>query len=308
LIELVVAIALLSLLAGAAAPLAVTQIRGHRIRVTQERMRQLIVGMVGDPTRGGYGYLGDLGALPAAITHLNNRDAQPLYVMDPTDGVGAGYNGPYAPRAGGAGTAFIDAWGTPFRYLGEAQLVSAGSDRQLDTADDIVFPEVPPTTTGNLIISVSGVPNDGESPCVLGEDDADVFVSSSIGGLRNETQLPGPIGAGGPFTGADLHRGLHGVRVVGQGDFAGATTRDVIEINGSATQLRVTLLQPAGSTAGCRPDGTPPDGTPPDDGNQNGNGNGNGNAGNNANENADDGSDNAADAGDNRNRNGRGNS
>ena len=253
LIELVVAIALLSILAGAAAPLAVTQIRGHRIRVTQERMKQLVIGMVGDPVRGGYGYLGDMGGLPAALEDLNTRGGAPLHALDPGDGVGTGYAGPYAPQVGGAGAAFIDAWGTPFRYLGTAQLVSAGSDRQLGTADDLTYPDVPTATTGSATVSVTGVPNDGGSPCLLGEDDADVFVSSSVGGARTETQLPGPIGTGGPFSAAGLHKGLHGIRVAGQAAFAGTQVRDVIEVLGSATRLRVTLVQPTGPAPGCGP-------------------------------------------------------
>ena len=218
---------------------------------TQQYRFQLIVGMVGDPARGSTGYLGDLGALPAVLEDLNTRGTQPLFVMDPIDGVGAGYNGPYAPQIGGAGAAFMDAWGTPYQYAGTAQIVSAGSDRQFGTADDLTFPDVPPLTTGNLTITVTGVPNNGGSPCVLGEDDADVFAAASAGGVRTEARLAGPIGTGGPFTGAGLHKGLHGIRVTGQADFAGAVTRDVAELIGGTTQLRVTLIQPTGATPGC---------------------------------------------------------
>lgn len=251
LIELVVALALLSLLAGAAAPLAVTQIRGHRIRVTQERMERVVAGMVGEPARGTHGYLGDLGALPADLDDLNTRGGQPIYAIDPNDGVGTGYNGPYAPQIGAPGAAFVDAWGTAFQYLGIAQLVSAGSDRQFGTADDLTFPDVPPVTAGNVTVSVTGVPNDGSTACVIGEDDADVFIASSAAGARVEAQLVGPIGSGGPFLRSGIHKGLHGVRVAGQGDFAGASTRDVVELVGGTSQLRLTLVQPAGPPAAC---------------------------------------------------------
>ena len=87
--------------------------------------------------------------------------------------------------------------------------------------------------------------------CLLGDDEADVFVASSASGTRAESQIAGPSGSGGPFTVAGLHRGLHGVRVAGQGDFAGATARDTVEIRGSSSTLRFTLVQPAGGTPAC---------------------------------------------------------
>lgn len=251
LLEILVALALLSLLAGAAAPFAAQQIQSHRLRTTQERMRRVITGMVGDPEAGDHGYLGDLGELPPTLDDLNTRGSKPLYAIDPNDGVGAGYNGPYVPQAGPAGVPFSDAWGTAFQYAGVAQLTSAGGDRTFGTADDLVYPDAAPVTTGNLTVSVTGVPNDGGADCLLGEDEADVFVASSSSGTRSENQIPGPTGTGGPFGGTGLHNGLHGVRVVGQGVWAGSTLRDVVEIRRGTAQLRVTLIQLSGSPAGC---------------------------------------------------------
>lgn len=252
LIEILVAMVLLSLLAGAAAPFALSQIQGQRLRLTQERMRRVIDGMLGDPARGGHGYLGDLGELPPTLADMNQRGAKPLYTVDPNDGIGAGYNGPYVPQVGAAGVPFMDAWGIAFAYTpGTAQLASAGPDGQFATADDLVYPDAPPVAAGNLSVSVTGVPNDGGVACLLGDDDADVFVASSASGTRGEGQIAGPSGSGGPFTVAGLHRGFHGVRVAGQGGFAGASARDTIEVLGSTTALRVTLVQPAGAAAAC---------------------------------------------------------
>jgi prepilin-type N-terminal cleavage/methylation domain-containing protein len=251
LLEIVVALVLLSLLAGATAPLAARQIRSQRLRTTQERMKRVVAGMVGDPLSGGHGYLGDLGELPPTLDDLNTRDTKPLYSIDPNDGVGAGYNGPYVPQAGPAGVPFSDAWGIPFQYAGAAQLTSAGADRAFGTADDLVYPDAATVTTGNLTVTVSGLPNDGGLSCLLGEDEVDVFVASSSSGTRVEVQIPGPAGAGGPFVGTGLHNGFHGVRVAGQADWAGSTLRDVVEVRRSTVQLRVTLTQPAGPPPGC---------------------------------------------------------
>jgi prepilin-type N-terminal cleavage/methylation domain-containing protein len=252
LIEIVVALVLLSLLAGAAAPLAARQIQSQRLRTTQERMRRVVAGMVGDPRVGGHGYLGDLGVLPPTLDDLNTRGVQPFYLIDANDGVGAGYNGPYVPQAGPAGVPFSDAWGFPFQYVvGVAQLSSSGGDRIFGTGDDLVYPDAATVTAGNLTVSVTGFPNDGGLECLLGEDDADVFVASSVSGTRGEAQIPGPAGTGGPFIGAGLHNGFHGVRVVGQAGWAGSAVRDVVEIRRSTAQLRVTLTQPAGPPPGC---------------------------------------------------------
>jgi prepilin-type N-terminal cleavage/methylation domain-containing protein len=252
LIEIVVALALLSLLAGAAAPFAARQIESNRLRATQERMKRVVAGMAGDPWTGDHGYLGDIGELPPTLDDLNTRGSKPVYVIDANDGVGAGYNGPYVPQAGPAGVPFSDAWGTGFQYAaGAAQLTSAGGDRIFGSGDDLVFPDAAPVTTGSLTVSVTGLPNDGGVECLLGEDDADVIVASSSSGTRSDAQLPGPVGTGGPFSGAGLHNGFHGVRVVGQGEWAGAALRDVVEIRGSTAQLRVTLIQPPGPPPGC---------------------------------------------------------
>lgn len=252
LIEILVALVLLSLLAGAAAPFAVRQIQSQRLRTTQERMKHVIAGMVGDPRVGEHGYLGDLGELPPTLDDLNTRGAKPFYVIDANDGVGAGYNGPYVPQAGPAGVPFSDAWGTAFQYAaGVAQLTSAGGDRIFGSADDLVYPDAASVTTGNLTVSVTGLPNDGGVECLLGEDEANVFVASSSSGTRAEVQIAGPSGMGGPFTVPGLHNGLHGVRVVGQVSWAGSALRDVVEIRRSTAQLRVTLIQLPGPPAGC---------------------------------------------------------
>ena len=266
LLEILVALVLLSLLAGAFAPLAIGQIRSERIRVTQERMERVIAGMLGDPSRGGHGYLGDLGELPPTLPDLNTRGRKPAYVVDANDGIGTGYNGPYVPQVGPAGVPFADAWGMAFAYTpGVAQLTSAGADRQLGTGDDLVYPDVAPVIAGNLSVSVTGVPNDGGVSCLLGEDDADVFASSSASGVRTQARLTGPSGTGGPFNVTGLHKGFHGVRVAGQGDFAGATLRDAVEIRGGNAVLRVTLVQASGGSAACGGAGATGGGSSDDD-------------------------------------------
>ena len=254
LLEILVALVLLSILAGATAPLAMQHVRTQRLRTTLDRMSRIVAGMVGDPARRGHGYVGDMGGLPANLADLNTRGVQPLFAVDPNDGIGTGYNGPYVPQTGAAGAAFVDAWGTAFAYVvGVAQISSAGPDRQFGTADDLVVPDAAPVATGNVVVTLTGIPNDGSPSCALGEDDADVFVARSNAGARVEDQVFGPVGSGGPFVGGAVHNGLHGVRVTGDGDFVGATVRDVVEVRGGSSRLRLSLIQPAGPPPACGP-------------------------------------------------------
>lgn len=252
LLEIIVAMALLSILAGAAAPYAVQQVRGARVRLTQERMRAVVQAMTGEPSASYYGYLADFGELPPSLADLNQINGKPAYAVDAVDAIGAGYNGPYV--ANPTPTSLDDAWGTPLRYVaGIAQVSSAGVDRNFGTADDLVFPDFAAATSGSLTVNITGIPNAGGVVCLLGEDDADVFVAFSQSGVRTERQLTGVLGAPGPFSDGSLHSGLHGLRVVGQADWAGATARDVVEVYRGAVQRRITLAQAVGPPAGCGP-------------------------------------------------------
>jgi prepilin-type N-terminal cleavage/methylation domain-containing protein len=308
LIEIVVVLILMSLLVGAFAPLAAGQIRGQRVRLTQDRMQQVLIGMIGDRARGGYGYLGDLGQLPTVLTELNERGVQTPYAVDPNDGIGAGYNGPYVAEGLRSDVALADAWGTPFQYTaGTPQLISPGADRTVGTGDDLVYPAQPPTTSGNLSVSVTGVPNEGGAACLLGEDDVDVFAAFSQQGTRAELQLAGPVGTGGPFTASNVHFGFHGVRLAGENDFAGAVARDVVEVRGSNTFLRVTLLQPAGGSAACAAAGGGGNNGGGNGNGNNGNGGGNGGNGNGNNGNGNNGNGNGNGGGDGSNAGGNGN-
>ena len=197
-------------------------------------------------------YVGDLGGLPPTLDSLISQGSQPTFVIHSEDGIGFGYNGPYIPQAGPASVALADAWGTEFDYRSDrAQLTSAGADRRFGTDDDLVHPAAPPITAGNLSVVVTGIPNDGGTACVIGDDEADLYVAISDSGTRREVRLRGPVGSGGPFTTASIHKGIHGLRLEGEDNFAGATSRDVVEILGGNAQLRMTLVQPAGVAPAC---------------------------------------------------------
>ncbi len=143
LIEIVVAMAILSIMAGVLVPMMYRVWESNEIAQTRERMADLKKAIAGDPNlyqqgvRSHYGFVGDVGDLPANLDDL---------VSD--SGSWVGWNGPYL---GGFDPATFkrDAWGNPIAYAehdpplvvsGEevaATLRSAGPDRTFGNADDI---------------------------------------------------------------------------------------------------------------------------------------------------------------------------
>ena len=242
LVEILVAVSLMALLAGALAPLAVRQLRAGRIETTRARMDTLLDAMVGAPGEGSAGYVGEMCGLPPTLADLNDPAGKPSYATDPSDDVGYGFNGPYAPRAAAPGAPIVDGWNTAFQYDGAtAQLTSAGPDRIFGTGDDLVRPFSALATTGDLVVTVLGLPNTVLLAEQLDPTRFDVYVATSMGGVRGELALGGV----GPFTASGLHIGLHGLRAEGAGTYAGAPfVRDVVEIKRGTTRATLVLEQP----------------------------------------------------------------
>jgi general secretion pathway protein G len=237
LVELLVVIALVAVMAGALAPLTVRQMTSVRRERALDQMRQIVRGLAGDTASGQFGYVGDMGALPASLADLNSGAGKPAYGIVASDGVGYGWGGPYAPGV----LAFTDPWSTPYSYSSaQAQVTSAGPDRTLGSADDLVHPPAPLATTGSLSVSVIGIPSGGGPPQTLNAARAEVWVASSVAGSRSEVRLSGS----GPFTGSNLHLGHHAVRVVGRASYNGAVAYDVATIHRGTTVLRLSLEQP----------------------------------------------------------------
>ena len=245
LIEIIVAIALLSLLAGAMAPVALQQVTARRIASTRATLDALVEGMVGAPGSDAFGYVGDMGSLPPTLEDLNSAVGKPPYAFG-APGVGFGYAGPYAPRVrAGTSNFFVDAWDVRLQYNGTAQVRSAGPDRNFGNADDLVAPPAPAATTGNLVVRVLGAPNTGDPAQTLAASEADVFVSRANAGNFQEIPLVEPVGGPGPWTLAGLHIGHHGLRAVGTGAYGGAgTVRDFVTVRGGTATVTLTLEQP----------------------------------------------------------------
>ncbi|MGH0029908.1 MAG: type II secretion system protein [Myxococcota bacterium] len=245
LIEIMVVIAMLSLLAGALAPAAIQQLEQQRRAKTRATLEQLATALVGRPGSDDFGYLGDMGGLPPTLEDLNSAAGKPAYAFG-APGIGYGYAGPYAPTLRpGTANVFVDAWDLPFQFAGAAQVRSAGPDRTFGNADDLVEPAAAPPTTAALVVRVLGLPSGGGPVETLAAPDANVFVSRSNAGSYQEVAMVEPAGGPGPWTSTGLHLGHHGLRVVGTGSWASAgTLRDVATLHRGTTVLSVTLVQP----------------------------------------------------------------
>lgn len=243
LLEVIVAIAIVSLMAGALAPLAVQQLDSARRAATLRHLEGVARGLIGEPEIGSFGYIGDMGGLPPTLPDLNDPTGKPAYLVDANDGIGYGYAGPYAPNAAPAGAAFLDAWGTPYQYApGAAQVTSAGVDRVFGTADDLRRPLEAPPTTGSVLVTVLGLPNTGPPTPTLPPAEFRAWIASSVAGARSEPEV---FPSGNPFAVTNLHAGLHGVRVRGDGGaFDAVESRRVVSIRRGQVAVTIVLEQP----------------------------------------------------------------
>jgi general secretion pathway protein G len=144
LIEIIVTMAIMSILAGALVPMVYRVWESNEIALTRARMADLKTAIAGDPNlyqqgiRSDYGFVGDIGDLPDTLDDL---------ISD--SGAWIGWNGSYLPGGSDPVNFMRDAWGRdivysvhspPLLIAGKevaATLRSAGPDGNFGTADDI---------------------------------------------------------------------------------------------------------------------------------------------------------------------------
>ena len=219
LIEVIVVIAVLSILASMAVPLAVKVIDQSRTEATRKQMEEIHKLIVGDPALGTAGFVGDMGRLPQNLGQLNTRlPGQPFPLPNPFLGVRMGWWGPYV-NSGFSQQAYLnDAWGTAYAYgnPGAGQIRAAGADRTIGTADDITYPPNPVVINGNLLVNLyvwdstvaAYVLN--PQPAVHPGMTATVSFYYSNNGVQAPPATRGPP-AGPPYAFVNFHSGLHAV-------------------------------------------------------------------------------------------------
>jgi len=224
LIEVIVIIAIISILASIGVPYAFKFINQEREDATKEEMKELHRAIMGDPTIGDGGYVSDMGTLPVnnELRALNEQNFGAVNQPNPqtdANGVKYGWWGPYA-NVGFDPTSYLeDSWGLPYAYgdPGAGQIRSLGPDRTAGTSDDIIYPPNPVDINGRLLINVFVWDKNKfvENPQRKGpykdmEMDITVFYSD-LGSLNSVTVSVPPPGNAPPLTFIDLHQGQHSV-------------------------------------------------------------------------------------------------
>lgn len=150
-------LAIMAIMGSAITPLVVRAINNKRERVTIEALKEFKRAIIGDPEivsneiRTSFGYIGDMGTLPAKIEDLYQKGTQPSFTYDTTKKTGAGWNGPYIDPSLVENLAILklDAYGNELTYdttnfadpiVGvtvSAKITSAGRDHISKTSDDL---------------------------------------------------------------------------------------------------------------------------------------------------------------------------
>jgi prepilin-type N-terminal cleavage/methylation domain-containing protein len=206
LIELVVVIAVLGILAAAVSPAIVQQLVDSRIQATQEETRALYTGMVGTPDGNSFGFVGDMGRLPASFTELAQRGGLAVYTTNTVRSIGVGWRGPYVNMGTSATDYLVDAWGHAYTGAATGQARSAGPDGVANTPDDIVYPPAPPVIGGTVTVTVKTTMN-GKTVVDPPGYRVDLYYASN--GVQNALS-----DTAGPFSFTNVPLGVHALRVV----------------------------------------------------------------------------------------------
>ena len=185
LVELLLALILFSTVIAFSTTYLTSTINEARFLQTVERMKQVRRALLGDTlrrqghVRSGFGYNGDIGALPAALTSLSTNPGVPAWAVNTSARFALGWSGNYLDAAN-LGTSFsTDAWGNNFVYAPTATpptLTSYGSDGAAGGSglgQDIVLQMLPTVRTARVhgVILSSGAPFTGTAQAELNSVD-----------------------------------------------------------------------------------------------------------------------------------------
>jgi len=136
--EVLMTITVMTVLAVASIDLVSDSMNETKFEQTRQMLDRIKIAIVGDPSikennvRTSFGFVGDMGALPSALTDLTAQGSQTAYSgPTSTNRIGAGWNGPYAQVAIGSADLTKDAWGNALTYTLTSptlSITSRGSD------------------------------------------------------------------------------------------------------------------------------------------------------------------------------------
>jgi prepilin-type N-terminal cleavage/methylation domain-containing protein len=217
LIEMIIVIAIMSILAGAMAPMAVQMIGNSRRDATLKRQQLIYQAIWGDPELHGTGFLSDIGRIPdqdlMELVVGKNALGQylPLYAVQ-ASGVGAGWRGPYLLDGVDNTGRPLDAWGTPMDFT-NGQIRSAGPDQVMSTADDLCYPSTPITANnvyGSISLEVEVLDTAAAPPKYVPINTGQVTYYYAKDGAILPSALPI---ASSNMASVKLHQGIHAISV-----------------------------------------------------------------------------------------------
>lgn len=225
LIEVIIVIAILSIVAGAMAPMAVRMIDGSRRDLTLKRQEAVLKAILGDPSAPGSGFLSDIGRLPGtSLAELTLRGSLPAYTVQPC-GTNMGWRGPYVFEGVDANGLIQDGWGTPMGLVG-GQIHSAGPDRDpATTGDNILFPPAPLNPvilSGNITMTVLALDTGTAQPTFVPAGGQTTIYFAQNGQMQSALLTSASGTYTYPPAGTTLPQGIYAITVTGDPDGPGS--------------------------------------------------------------------------------------
>lgn len=239
LIEVLMTVVIIGILAAVAMRSVQSAIDASRVRETQAEMDELLVAIAGNPelytngTRADFGYVGDVGALPASLDNL---------LTNP--GAYATWKGPYVKRRFTQDTDGFkkDAWGANYTFSSGMTLASTGGGTTPMTksaAPAASYLTANPVT--GTVTDAAGNPPGDSSVAVT------VLITYPDGAGSTTTATTNPT-AGGAFTVSNIPVGIRTVQAIYRATNDTVTSyASVLPQVGSTVSLRLPEAPFAGS-------------------------------------------------------------
>lgn len=232
LIEIVIIIAVLTILATAITPAILQQVMDTKIESTRKEAKALYEAIAGRPdVPGSFGFVGDMGRLPATFEELvRPRPGTLLYSTTNTRGVGMGWKGPYINVGDSQDDYLTDAFNRPYTGASTGQVRSAGPDGVVGNEDDIVYPPAAPVVGARVLVTLKRMAAEDIS-YTLDPPLYEVRLFYSNNG--QEAMLADNIA---PFIFENVPQGIHAVQVIRLRKDQ-IVVQDTIQVHGGATKL-----------------------------------------------------------------------
>lgn len=199
---------LLSLLAFLVPAVSMTSIQEGRVEKTRARLLAIRRAIIGDPnlkllgSRTSYGFLGDMGRVPASIDELVTAPGGAgFFIQDPDVRFSYGWNGPYLDDSDPDVDWTLDAWENALDYVAGTSttpttITSYGADGIAgggDQNEDLVIQILPEATSFTL----HGFVTDSGGGVFSGT--GEIFLNDLDGNGELSAPIPTPIGTNGYF-------------------------------------------------------------------------------------------------------------